>query len=94
MRYVLSDFIESDLDEIASYIAKDSPRYALATIRKIRQQFRVISSGPFHYRLRPEIRPELREATMGRYVILFRVVGDVVQIQRVLHGGRDLPEFF
>ena len=94
MKYVLSDFIESDLDEIATYIAQDSPRYALETIRRIREEFRVIASGPYRYRLRPEIDPELREATAGRYVILFRIVANVVQIQRVLHGARDLPGFF
>lgn len=94
MKYVLSDYIETDLEEIASYIARDSRRYALETIRKIRTQFRVIAASPQHYRLRPEIRPELREATVGQYVILFRIVEDVVQIQRVLHGARDLPESF
>jgi plasmid stabilization system protein ParE len=29
-------------------------------------------------------------APMGRYVIFFRVLGDVVRIERVLHGARNL----
>jgi hypothetical protein len=27
---------------------------------------------------------------VGRYVILFRVVGEIVRIERVVYGGRDL----
>jgi plasmid stabilization system protein ParE len=30
-------------------------------------------------------------AALGRYVIFFRVLDDVVRIERVLHGARNLP---
>ena len=30
-------------------------------------------------------------ATVGNYAILFRVIGDVVRIERVTCGGSDLP---
>jgi plasmid stabilization system protein ParE len=33
-------------------------------------------------------------APIGRYVIFFRVLGDVVRIERVLHGARDLLTMF
>lgn len=92
MKFLLSEFIASDLEEIASYIAKDSPRYALATLQAIRREFRVLAAAPYHYRIRPEIRPELREAVVSSYVILFRVVEGRVLIERVLHGMRDLPK--
>jgi toxin ParE1/3/4 len=36
----------------------------------------------------------LRMAPIGRYVIFFRVLGDVVRIERVLHGARDLLTMF
>jgi hypothetical protein len=42
------------------------------------------------YRLRPEIGAEARLATVGNYVILFRIRKDTVRIERVVHGGRDL----
>jgi toxin ParE1/3/4 len=29
-------------------------------------------------------------AIVGRYVILFRVLAEVVRIERVVYGGRDL----
>lgn len=30
-------------------------------------------------------------AALDRYVIFFRVIDDVVRIERVLHGSRNLP---
>jgi hypothetical protein len=31
---------------------------------------------------------------VGRYVILFRFANDVVYIERIVYGGRDLPPLF
>lgn len=33
-------------------------------------------------------------ATVGNYAILFRVMGEVVRIERIVYGGRDLPGIF
>ena len=33
-------------------------------------------------------------ATVGNYAILFRVAGELVRIERVIYGGRDLPGVF
>jgi plasmid stabilization system protein ParE len=49
-----------------------------------------VSRQPQLYRLRPEIGADARAAFVGRYVILFRIHGGVVRIERVVHGGRDL----
>ena len=43
------------------------------------------------YILRPDIGNEARMAIVGSYAILFRVSGEVVRIERVVYGGRDLP---
>jgi toxin ParE1/3/4 len=49
---------------------------------------------PLLYQLRPEIGEGARLAVVGRYVILFHIVGEVVRIERVIFGGRDLPTLF
>jgi toxin ParE1/3/4 len=90
MRVELSRFIEADLDTIAEYIAQDSPARAVSFIREIRARFRVVGQGPLLYQLRPEIGEGARMALVGRYAILFRIIGDVVRIERVVYGGRDL----
>jgi len=33
-------------------------------------------------------------AIVGRYVILFRVIGETVRIERIVYGGRDLLAMF
>lgn len=94
MRLELSPFIESDLDDIADYIAQDNPRRAVTFIQDIRAKFYDIYHNPLLYQLRPDIGNEARLATVGGYAILFRVIGEVVRVERVVYGGRDLPGVF
>jgi toxin ParE1/3/4 len=90
----LSSFIESDLEAIADYIAQDNPMRAVSFIREIREELRLVVQNPLLYQLRPEIGEDARLAVVGRYVILFHIVGEVVRIERVIFGGRDLPILF
>jgi toxin ParE1/3/4 len=90
----LSSFVEGDLDTIADYIAQDNPTRAVSFIREIREQILAVGQNPLLYRLRPEIGEGARMAMVGRYVILFRVIGEVARIERVVYGGRDLLALF
>jgi len=94
MRVELSSFIESDLEAIGDYIAQDNPMRAVSFIREIREELRLVGQDPLLYQLRPEIGEDARLAVVGRYVILFHIVGEVVRIERVIFGGRDLPTLF
>jgi len=90
MRLRLSPAVPADLEEIADYIARDSPRHAIRMLRLLRARMKEIARQPEICRLRPEIGAEARLATVGNYVILFRIHRDAVRIERVLHGGRNL----
>jgi plasmid stabilization system protein ParE len=94
MQLELSRYIEGDLDDIADFIAQDNPSRAVTFIQDIRTKFFAIRTAPLIYQLRPDIGEEARMATVGNYAILFRVIGDVVRIERVAYGGRDLPSVF
>ena len=94
MRIELSSYVERDLEEIADWIAEDNPLRAVTFIREIREAFRRIGDGPFHYQLRPDIGDDARLAVVGNYVILFRADRDMVRIERIVFGGRDLPTLF
>lgn len=93
-RLELSPFVEGDLDAIAEYIAQDNPHRALTFIQDIRSKFYEIGRSPLIYQLRPDIGAEARMATVGNYAILFRVEQEVIRIERVVYGGRDLPGVF
>jgi plasmid stabilization system protein ParE len=94
MKLELSSYIESDLDNIADYIAQDNPRRAVTFIQDIRAKFFDIQRTPLIYQLRPDIGDAARMATVGNYGILFRLIGDVIRIERIVYGGRDLPNIF
>jgi plasmid stabilization system protein ParE len=90
MRLRLSPLVPADLEEIADFIAQDSPRHALRVLRLLRARMKEIAKQPELYRLRPELGPDARLAVVGQYVILFRIRPNAVRIERVVHGARDL----
>jgi toxin ParE1/3/4 len=91
MRLALSPRVPTDLEEIAAYIAEDSPRNAARFLRLLHTRMKEIATQPYLYQLRPEIASDARLAAVGQYIILFRVRNDTVRIERVVHGSRDLP---
>ena len=94
MRLELSAFVEGDLDFIAATIAEDNPQRAVTFIQDIRAKLAAVARDPLIYQLRPDIGEAARMASVGRYAILFRVADDVVRVERVVYGGRDLPDMF
>ena len=65
MRLRLSPLVAGDLEEIADFIAQDSPRHAARMLRLLRARMKEIAKNPEIYRLRPEIGAEARLATVG-----------------------------
>jgi len=90
MRLRLSKYVPGDLEEIADYIAQDSPRNAVRFIRILRRRMQEIAKQPLLFQLRPELGQDARLATQGNYIILFRILNNTVRVERVLHGSRDL----
>jgi len=86
----LSPLVPGDLEEIADYIALDSPRHAARLLRTLHAKMKEIARQPQLYRPRPEIGADARLACVGHYVILFRIRKHAVRIERVVHGSRDL----
>jgi plasmid stabilization system protein ParE len=87
MRLRISPCVPGDLEAIAEYIAQDNPRHAA---RMLHARMKKIAQQPEIYRLRPEIGAEARLATVGNYIILFRIRQDTVRIERVVHDSREL----
>ncbi len=94
MQIELSRYIEEDLDVIADFIAQDNPKRAATFIQDIRGKFYNIQREPSIYQLRSDIGEDARMATVGNYAILFRIMGNVVRIERVVYGGRNLSGVF
>ncbi len=88
-RLVFSPAARSDLVEIGDYIARDSKANARKFVARLREQCKRIGKLPSAYPLRDK-EAGIRFAPIGRYLIFFRREGDMVRIERVLHGARNL----
>jgi toxin ParE1/3/4 len=80
----------ADLREIAFYIAEDNPDRAVSFVDALKRKAAETVERPASFAARDDLAPGLRVARYGRYLILFQVVTDGVEIVRVLHGARDL----
>lgn len=80
-----------DVEQIASYIAADSPAYAAAVVKKIAATTRRLSQFPFAGRMVPEFDEDnLREQFAYSYRVIYRVQGEIVTIAAVIHGRQLL----
>lgn len=85
---------ENDLDEIWFHIALDNSEAADALLDTIDKQSTSLVRNPRLGRARPELLEELRSFPVGNYVLFYRPMDDGIEIVRVLHGARDLPNQF
>ena len=99
-RVVVRPLAQSDLDEQALYIAKDSVNAALRFLDAAEAAFDRLCSFPEIGRSRDFLRSELKDIRswpipkFEKHVVFYRVPGDVVDILRVVHSARDLNRIF
>ena len=78
--------LEAILDELESKSLPAAERFAARVDRKCRALGHIPELG----RARDEILPGLRSMPVGKYVLFYRLRGEVVEVLRILHGRRDL----
>jgi addiction module RelE/StbE family toxin len=85
----------TDLQEIESYIARDSVAYAIRQVDRIVKAVESLESFPMKGRIVPELeRNDMRELIYGSYRIVYLLQGEEVNIVRVVHGARGLSRLF
>lgn len=84
----------ADLEEIYDYIAEDNLSVAGAFLANLKERCNLLAEQPLIGRKRPEIHPDLRGFPIGRYVILYRLLVEEVEIVTVIHGARDIENLF
>ncbi|WFU12358.1 type II toxin-antitoxin system RelE/ParE family toxin (plasmid) [Rhizobium sp. CB3090] len=81
---------ESDLFQIADFIAQDNPRPALSFVQELRSKCFALADSPLSFPLVPRHeRHRIRRRVYGNYLIFYRVDGERVVIVHVLHGAMD-----
>lgn len=81
---------ESDLEQIASYIAEQSVEAALKFVQELREKCELLADAPRGYPLVPRYEHlGIRRRPFGNYLIFYRVGSDVIDVVHILHGARD-----
>lgn len=81
----------TDLDQVAEFIARDSPRYAATIVREARDAARSLSEMAERGRMVPEFeRTDLRELVVRGYRLIYRLTTETVTVLGFIHGARDL----
>jgi toxin ParE1/3/4 len=86
-----------DLLEIWSYVAdRSGPERADKLLNRIDERCDRLAELPGMGRLRPDLGPGFRGYTVPRtkYIVVYRQTRDGIEILRVVHGARSLPELF
>jgi toxin ParE1/3/4 len=95
MAHRLAPEAKVDLVELWSYVADErSIETADRLVDSITARFLLLSRHPRVGRRRDDLRAGIHSFPVGNYVLLYRIEGDDVVIQRVVRGSRDLEALF
>lgn len=83
-----------DLFDIWEYIATDSFKQADKMADEFDRVFSLMAENPEMGRARDELEEGLRSFPVGQYVIFYESVPEGIEVLRVLHGARDIPDQF
>jgi toxin ParE1/3/4 len=92
MRCELSPQAVADLQEIGDYIARDNPQRAASFLAELLAHSQRIADHPEAYPARPELAEGLRSCVHQRYVIFFTPSPELLRIERIIHGSRDITD--
>jgi len=94
MRVLIHSSVESDLDRIAEWIAKDNPRAAARTVSNLRERISILETDELAHMGRPGLVEGTRELIETPYIIVYRVDEESkeVVILSIVHGARRRTE--
>lgn len=90
IRYVVSGLAQEDIDQIAIFIAIDSPARVDRYIDRLTRKFETIAAYPELGRRSDYLLPGARVVPISSHLIVYRVKNRRIQILRILHGRQDL----
>lgn len=93
-RVAWSESARDSLDEVLSYIAKDSPEGARSVARSALELSASLATLAERGRVVPELGdPSIREIFTFRYRLMYRVAGEQVTVLAFVHGARDFERW-
>ena len=85
-----------DLDGIWDYIGiqNDNPNAAYGQLRMLYEKFSLLAMQPLIGEFRDDLGTNLRSFVARNYVIVYRPLGEEIEIIRVVHSARDIHALF
>lgn len=94
MELLISEPAQEDLIELGEYIAQYSIEAAERQLRTFKATFLRLVQFPQMGRERNDLIIGLRVIPIGKYVILYQIHDDVLEIVRVRYGATDIKNLF
>ncbi len=93
--YILSEAADKDLEDIFDYTLDhfgfdQAEKYLL----EIEEVFQILAVHPESGKTRNEIKEGLYSFPKDNHIIFYRILDKYIRIVRVLHGSRDIPNYF
>lgn len=82
----------ADFDAIYDYIARDNPRAAAQVLRSLDRSIQQLADQPKLGKVFRHRRHRLRLLIHGDYLVFYRERPGVIEIVRVIHGRRNIPD--
>ena len=93
---IISEFAETDLDEIAAYHYSRSPSYVERIISEFEENVRSLQKYPKSGRIVPELERQgivqYRELIQEYYRIIYEISGNKVIVHTIIDGRRNFEE--
>jgi len=92
-RVRISKTAERDVDEVWRFISQDSIETATIFVLRLEERVSALETFPARCPLIPEnelIETQYRHLIDGDYRIIFRIVGRIVHVLRIIHSARLL----
>ena len=81
---------ETELEDIADYIAQDNPHRAVTFVIELREKCLSLADTALAFPLVPRYeRFRIRRRAYGSYLIFYQIEDDQVFVIHVLHGAMD-----
>ena len=84
----------ADLRDIGHWIALDDPDRAVTFVEELAEKCLGLADRAFLYPPAPEAGESVRKRRHRRYLILYHVGAETIEILHVVHGTRDYRKLF
>ncbi len=94
MKVVLTQTALADLRSIGDWIARDDPDRAITFVHELRAKCLSRAEKPQSYPVATNIGTDIRKCGHRRYLILYRITHERIEVVHVVHGARDYARLF